>query len=106
MITAWVATIPEDKKLQKLSEQDLGRLVQSFGNDWELIALELNMSRVMIDQAKMAASSPTMKIFNVFNKWKQCQGSSANLITLLNAMMFVNNRCHIDWDLVKKVILG
>ncbi|XP_041377318.1 uncharacterized protein LOC121389731 [Gigantopelta aegis] len=103
---AWYNEIAEKKKQQKLSEQELGRLVQCLGYGWELLAIELGIPQAQIEQAKMANMSPHVHMFNVFNKWKQRQGGNAKLIVFLNALNSIKDKCTIDWDLTKRVVLG
>ncbi|XP_046357804.2 uncharacterized protein LOC124136070 [Haliotis rufescens] len=102
----WFESVSGDRRTDKIQEKELSRMVQAFGNGWEFIATELNLSKAQIEQAKLSAPTPYMQMFNVFLKWKQREAGRATFQAFVKALRACEDKCTIDWDIVKHVVLN
>ncbi|WAR26900.1 CRADD-like protein [Mya arenaria] len=99
--TSWLAQIAEHIRKRRLTERDLSRLAQSIGTDWELVASEMNLTRVEIDHCRMENSTTTMQVYSALYKWRNKVPGGATLEKFVDILMHCQSTT-IDWDIVKK----
>ncbi|XP_048239601.1 uncharacterized protein LOC124145204 [Haliotis rufescens] len=107
-IPEWFRAMPRDQQQRAVPDVIIGRIAEHIGDEWELIAVEMDISRPK-RQAIVAKypRSIQLQIIEAFNKWKQKLPSSQTTIaSLIKILWQCNGRCDIDWKCVEKVVMG
>lgn len=90
------------KETNTLSEKDLGKIAQAIGQNWQLLALELGLTNVQIDQVTANNDNMVMKIFGMLKTWKSQCPSAANMNTLMQAIKDTKSLT-VDWDEIRNI---
>lgn len=94
--------VDECKDTKTLSEKDLGKVAQAIGQNWQMLALELGLTNVQIDQVTANNDNMVMKIFGMLKTWKGQCPSTANMNTLMQAIKETKSLT-VDWDEIRNI---
>ena len=99
---SWINTIPEHVRCRRLAEKELGRLAQTLGNDWTLVAFEMGLSQVDVDHSKMEYNmNPVMQIHSALQKWRTRKPQSCTLNNFVNIVKDCQATT-VDWAKMHK----
>ncbi|XP_053400307.1 uncharacterized protein LOC123557942 isoform X2 [Mercenaria mercenaria] len=85
------------------SEKQLSKFSRSVGENWEILGIELGLSKVAIDLLNEDNQTAVMKRFEMLMEWRKQQADRATIDVLVEAVK-KTPQVRIDWDIIRNII--
>ncbi|XP_060600602.1 uncharacterized protein LOC132754032 [Ruditapes philippinarum] len=85
-----------------LGEEQLIKLCNTVGKNWQILGIKLGLSNVQIEQIELDNQTTGLRIFKMLLKWTAQRQKEATFNTLIQAMKSATE-VSVDWDKVKNI---
>ncbi|XP_045164985.2 uncharacterized protein LOC128546145 isoform X2 [Mercenaria mercenaria] len=98
---SWIYNMPPNVRFRRFTEKDVSRFAQTLGNDWQLVAYELGLTKVEVDHCIMEQHTPVMQIYAALQKWRVKNPAACTLDNFVNVVRDCQ-ATSVDWDQMYK----
>ncbi|XP_045168106.2 uncharacterized protein LOC123531324 [Mercenaria mercenaria] len=92
--------------MRRLTEQDLNKIAQAIGDNWQLLGISLGLTSNELQHVKYDTQNEGLatSIFYMLNKWKQKYPEKDNVQILKNVMEESSEAVSINWDKIRNIL--